>query len=218
VKLPRIHVRTLALALGMLPALSLLSLLSGCFSGLNSKAPPEQRYLLRAEIAKPSTAAQGAGTVQVLRPSASPGLMGSRIAVMRPGARIDYYANARWVEEAPALLQSQIIDALRTGGRFATVESDTEPFAARYLLSVDIVNFQAQYSDAGAPTVFVTLNCTFGRRTDRSVIVSFAAQGSAHASADHLEAVVAAFATATSQAMQQIAESIAPPAEDGAKH
>jgi ABC-type uncharacterized transport system auxiliary subunit len=196
----------------LVPVLA-LSLLSGCFSGLNSKAPPEQRYLLRSEITRQSTPAEPAGTVQVLRPSASPGLVGSRIAVARAGARLDYYANARWVEEAPALLQSQIIDALRTGGRFATVESDADPFAAQYLLSVNIANFQAQYTDAGPPTVFVTLNCTFGNRTDRTVIVSFLAQGAAHASADHLEAVVAAFRVATSQAMQQIAENIVPPVE-----
>jgi cholesterol transport system auxiliary component len=198
-----------------------LALLCGCFSGLNSKAAPEQRYVLRAEIAKPSTPAQPTGTVQVLRPIASPGLVGSRIAVMRSGARLDYYANARWAEEAPGLLQSEIIDALRTGGRFITVESDTEPFAAQYLLSVAIANFQAQYTDAGPPTVFVTLNCTLGRRTDRSVIVSFSAQGTARASADHLEAVVVAFTTATSQAMQQIEENVAPPAppaDGGAKH
>ena len=203
------------LLLAIVPALLLLS---ACFSGLNSKAPPEQRYLLRVEIAKPAIAAQPAGTVQVLRPSASPGLAGSRMAVMRLGARLDYYANARWAEEAPALLQSQIIDALRTGGRFATVESDTEPFAAQYLLSVDIANFQAQYKDSGPPTVFVTLNCTLGRRTDRSVIVSFLAQGAAPASADHLEAVVAAFRAATSQAMQQIEQNVAPPAQEGATH
>lgn len=195
---------------------AVLCLLTGCFSGLNSKAPPEQRYLLRSEIATVAGAGQPAGTVQVLRPTASPGLLGSRIAVMRPGARIDYYANARWVEETPVLLQSQIIDALRTGGRFATVESDTEPFAAQYLLSVDIANFQAQYTDTGSPTIFVTINCTLGRRTDRSVIVSFAAQGSARASADHLQAVVAAFTTATSQAMQEIAGKIAPPDDDRA--
>ena len=192
-----------------LTLLTMIGLLTGCFSGLNSKAPPEQRYVLRAEIAKPSATVQATGTVQVLRPTASPGLIGSRIAVMRPGARLDYYANARWAEEAPALLQSQIIDALRTGGRFATVESDTEPFAAQYLLSVAIANFQAQYSDSGPPTVFVTLNCTLGRRTDRSVIVSFLAQGIAPASADHLEAVVTAFRAATSQAMQQIEENVA---------
>jgi cholesterol transport system auxiliary component len=198
----------------LLALMPLLCLLSGCFSGLNSKALPEQRYLLRAEITTPSTpalpAAQAAGTLQVLRPSASPGLVGSRIAVIRPAARIDYYANARWVEEAPVLLQSQIIEALRAGGHFATVESDTEPFAAQYLLSIHIADFQAQYSDAGAPTVFVTLNCTLGRRADRSIIVSVVAHGSAHASADHLEAVVAAFGAATSQAMQQINENIAP--------
>jgi ABC-type uncharacterized transport system auxiliary subunit len=202
-----------SLALVLVPALS-LSLLAGCFSGLNSKALPEQRYVLRSEIAPPSVSVQPAGTVQVLRPTASPGLSGSRIAVMRPGARVDYYANARWAEESPKLLQAQIIDALRTGGRFATVESDTEPFAARYLLSVDIANFQAQYIDTGPPTVFVTINCTLGRRADRNVILSFAAQGTAHASADHLEAVVAAFRAATSQAMQQIAENIGPPAAD----
>ncbi len=99
------------------------------------------------------------------------------------------------------------------------MESDSQPFAAQYLLSIDIANFQAENRDAGAPTVIVTINCTLGRRTDRSVIQSFAAQGTAHASADHLEAVVAAFGAATSQAMQQIAENdSAPPAEAGTGH
>jgi cholesterol transport system auxiliary component len=205
------------LAARSLPPLLCLLLLEGCFSGLRSQVPPEQRFLLTGGIASVPASGPRAGTVQVQRPSAAPGLAGARIAVLRSGARIDYYANARWAEDAPALLQSRIIDALRGGGRFATVESDTEPFAAQYLLSVDIVDFQAEYDASGAPTAHVTLICTLGRRSDRGVIVSFAAQGSAHAGADHLQAVVAAFGAATAQAMQQIAENLGPPPADSVK-
>jgi cholesterol transport system auxiliary component len=205
-------------AMRALPLLLGLSLLPGCFSGLNSKLPPEQRYLLTGEIASSPSPQPRTGSVQVLRPSASQGLESARIAVLRPGAHFDYYANVRWAEDAPSALQTLIIDALRTGGHFASVESDSEPFAAQYLLSVEIASFQAEYGDSGAaPTVHVTLNCALGRRSDRSVITSFAAQGVAQARADRMEAVVAAFGTATAQALQQIAENLAPPPDAGAR-
>jgi cholesterol transport system auxiliary component len=206
----RAAMRTLPLLLG-------LSLLPGCFSGLNSKLPPEQRYLLTGEIVSSPSTVPRAGSVQVLRPSASQGLESARIAVLRPGAHFDYYASVRWAEDAPGALQTLIIDALRTGGHFASVESDSEPFAAQYLLSVEIASFQAEYGDSGAPTVHVTLNCALGRRSDRSVITSFAAQGIAQARADRMEAVVAAFGTATAQALQQIAENLGPPPDVGAR-
>jgi ABC-type uncharacterized transport system auxiliary subunit len=196
----------------LLPVLMAAAALPACFSGLNSKLPAPQRYVLQGEITQPPGAVRTDASVEVLRPSAGPGLGGDGIVVLRSGARLDFYSNARWADAAPLELQGLVIDALRTGGRFATVESDSGPFAAQYLLSMNIDNFQVEYRDAGPPTVQVTLTCALGKRSDRSVIVSFTAQGTVRADADRMQAVIAAFGQATSQAMTQIAANIVPPA------
>jgi cholesterol transport system auxiliary component len=195
----------------MLLVLMATAALPACFSGLNSKIPPPQRYVLQVESANAPGAVGSDASVEVLRPSSAPGLGGDGIVVLRSGARLDFYSNARWADAAPLELQGLVIDALRTGGHFATVESDSGPFAAQYLLSMNIENFQAEYLDAGPPTVLVTLTCTLGRRSDRRVIVSFTAQGSVKADADRMQAVIAAFGQATSQVMMQIATSTLPP-------
>ena len=109
-------------------------------------------------------------------------------------------------------LQSLVIDSLRNAGSFVTVESDSGPFAAQYILGLELEHFEARYSGDGPPSIEVTLVCSLGRRSDRSVIVSFTAHSSVQADADRMQAVIAAFGQATSQAMTQIAANIVPPA------
>ena len=92
-----------------------------------------------------------AGTVQVMLPQASPGLATERIVVLRSGERLDYYSGARWAAAAPAMLQLLVIDALRASNRFAMVESDGGPFAADYVLSMELRHFEADYTAAGPP-------------------------------------------------------------------
>jgi cholesterol transport system auxiliary component len=186
--------------------------LTGCFSGLNSKLPPQQRYVLQPKFAAPAAPAARTGSVEVLRPSAAAGLGGDGIAVLRPGARLDYYTNARWASDAPSTLQSLVIDSLRNAGSFATVESDSGPFASQYILGLELEHFEARYSGDGPPSIEVTVQCSLGRRSDRTVIVSFAAHSSVQADADRMQAVIAAFEQATAQALSQVAANIVPPA------
>ena len=201
-------------ALMALMALMALTVLTACFSGLNSKIPAQQRYVLRPTLAAPTAAAPAPpdATVQVLRPSGAPGLAGEGVAVLRPGARLDYYSNARWAADAPAALQTLVIDSLRNAGRFATVEADTGPFAAQYVLSLELEHFEAEYGADGPPTVQVALVCSLGRRSERSVIVSFTARSAVRAQADRMQAVMAAFEQATTEALSQVAANIVPPA------
>ena len=201
-------------ALMALMALMALTVLTACFSGLNSKIPAQQRYVLRPTLAAPTAAAPAPpdATVQVLRPSGAPGLAGEGVAVLRPGARLDYYSNARWAVDAPAALQTLVIDSLRNAGRFATVEADTGPFAAQYVLSLELEHFEAEYGADGPPTVQVALVCSLGRRSERSVIVSFTARSAVRAQADRMQAVMAAFEQATTEALSQVAANIVPPA------
>ena len=188
-------------------AVALLTLaLAGCGGLFESKLAAPQTYVLRLPVATPAAAASAtAGTVGVQRPEASPGLNTDRIALVRSDNRFDVYSASRWAAPAPDIVESVIVDTLRGSGNFSAVFDDTSPYAPRYDLRVMVRRFEADYTaGGGAPTVRVVLDCTLGRHRDRQLLASFTAQGSARAADDRLNAVVGAFGTATSQAMEQL--------------
>ena len=201
------------------PCLTALIALPGCVSGLNSKIPAQQSYVLQsAPVPAPAASVPGASpsaaSLKVLRPSPAPGLEREGIAVMRAGRRLDFYTDARWVARAPAMLQALVIDSLRNAGRFAAVESDAEPFAAQYVLGLELQHFEAVYDQAGPPSIRVAFVATLGRSSDRVVIASFTAHSEVQADADRMQAVIAAFDQATGEALAQLAANVAPPASN----
>lgn len=209
-------------------AVSLALLLTACI-GLHSSQPVQQQYLLSLPPATAPAGAAGAqtatgDTLEVLAPVAAAGLGGEGIAVVRPGQRLDEYNGARWAAAAPAMLQTLAIEALRRQGHFSLVESEAGPFAASYVLNLELTHFEADYAspgtrsdsggDSGAgtttPTVRLTLVCTLGRRADRSVVTTLTVDSSVQAEADRMQAVIAAFQRATDAALKRLAAEIAP--------
>lgn len=192
------NIRTLALLSGALA-------LPGCGSLLDSKMPSPQSYVLRLPPVSAPAVTPGSGSVVVQRPEASPGLGSERIALLRSDKRFDYYAASHWAGSAPDIMENVLVDALRATGEFSAVFDDAAPFAPRYILRCDLRRFEADYTaNSRTPTVYVTLDCTFGRHRDRELLASFTAQGSAVASEDRLDEVVAAFEAATTTAMNEL--------------
>jgi len=189
-----------------------LLLLAGCSGGLRSSLPVAQVYVLQPTLAAPAAPAPSSATLQVLLPLAAPGLAGDGIVVLHPGQRLDYYNAARWAAAAPLMMQTLAIEALRASNRFALVESDAGPFAADYVLSLELSHFEAEYRDSGPPTVHVSLIGSLGRRGSRDTALSFHADSQVRADADRMQAVVAAFERATGEALSQLASAAAVPA------
>lgn len=214
-----VHISTRRLLLAArLASLPLTLILSGCVSGLlTSKAPAQQVYVLRPAAGDTAATAPPAGTtLQVLSPLAAPGLGGDGIAVLR-GARMDYYTGGLWAAAAPSLLQSLAVDALRAHHAFSEVETETGPFTGQYVLSLELQHFEAEYSGDGPPTVHVAVVATLGRRSERDVLQSFTAESRQVATADRMQAVVAAFDAATAQVLSQISGKLAPAAATAAR-
>jgi cholesterol transport system auxiliary component len=180
--------------------------LAGCGSLLDSSLPAGQSYVLRLPPHAAATpVAFPAGSVLLQRPETGPGLESERIALLRSDSRFDFYAASRWAAPAPDIMESVIVEALRSTGAFTAVFDDTAPFAPRYNLRCALRRFEADYTGGGrAPTIYVTLDCTLGRHRDRELLASFTAQGSAVASEDRLSAVVTAFESATAAAMSEL--------------
>jgi len=181
--------------------------LASCGSVFESDLDAPQSYVLRLPPVPPPEINRDAGRLVVQRPETSPGLATERIALVRSEQRFDFYAASRWAAPAPDVVSSVMIDTLRATGTFSAVLDDSAPYAARYSLRCTLRRFEADYTKAsGAPTVFVTLDCTLGRRRDRELLSSFTAQGSARAAEDRLNAVVAAFESATAAAMSELGQ------------
>jgi cholesterol transport system auxiliary component len=184
--------------------------LQGCGGVFDSTMPAPQSYVLRLPPATGPAATPTGGSVLLQRPEAGPGLESERIALLRSDQRFDFYAASRWAAPAPDIVESVMIDALRATGAFSAVFDDSAPFAPRYNLRCALRRFEADYTKGGgAPTVQVALDCTLGRHRERELLASFTAQGSAPASEDRLNAVVAAFETATATAMTQLSRAVA---------
>jgi ABC-type uncharacterized transport system auxiliary subunit len=183
----------------------MLLALTSCGSVFESDLDAPQSYVLRLPPAPAPETNGDAGRVVVQRPDTSPGLESERIALVRSEQRFDFYAASRWAAPAPEVISSVMIDTLRATGTFSAVLDDSAPYAARYSLRCTLRRFEADYTKgSGAPTVFVALDCTLGRRRDRELLASFTAQGSARAAEDRLNAVVAAFESATAAAMAEL--------------
>jgi cholesterol transport system auxiliary component len=180
--------------------------LAACSGVFESDLAAPQSYVLRVPPAPTPDLVSGSGSILVQRPEAGPGLASERIALLRSGQRFDFYAASRWAAPAPDVVESVLVDTLRSTGLFSAVFDDSAPFSPRYNLRCNLRRFEADYTRGGsAPTVFVTLDCTLGRHRDRALLASFTAAGSAAASDDRLGAVVAAFESATAAAMSELA-------------
>jgi cholesterol transport system auxiliary component len=217
--------RSRGLHLVAFPGLALL--VAGCTGIFHSSAAPEQLYYLKAPAAAAAAAAAGAlpagaPSIRVLTPQAAPGLDSAHIMLVQADHRMSFYTGSRWPATAPEVVESLAVQTLRATDAWSAVMDSTSPFPSDYLLRISVRRFEADYSAATVPTVYVVLDCSLGRRAGRELLASFSAAGSATAGADRMSEVVGAFEAAAGTALQslerqtQAAVRAAPPPPHGA--
>jgi cholesterol transport system auxiliary component len=119
---------------------------------------------------------------------------------------MDRYSGSTWAGNLQDVVETLAIDTLRATGNWSAVHDAPSPFAADYLLQINIRRFEADYSGGEIPKVYVTLDCTIARRIGRELLTSFVAEGVADAQANRMSAVVAAFEKAANSALASVAE------------
>jgi cholesterol transport system auxiliary component len=202
-------------------ALPLLCLcLAGCSGLFQSKAKPEQVYILRAPTARSAGANSSAGasasaaatpapaaSLRVIRPVAGPGLETSHIMLVQADHRMNFFSGSRWPAPTPDIIEALAVQTLRDSGAWSSVAGSGSPFPSDYLLQVHVQRFEADYAEgANAPVVYVVLDCIVGRREGREVLATFIASGTAAAAANRLGEVVIAFERATGTALQALSQ------------
>ncbi len=130
---------------------------AGC-SDVIGPPPAPRLYVLDPALpgALPGPKVNWALAIQL--PAATAGLDSARIAILRPPASLDYYAESAWADRLPALVQSAVLEAFEASGRISAVSRDSDGAQSDYVLGMDLRDFEARYDRGeGAPLAVVRL-------------------------------------------------------------
>lgn len=182
----------------LLPMLLAITL-SGCGGVLTSDEPPEHVYWLEATtLDLGETSAERLPELIVLVQT-MPGLDTDQILVKGPGARMNYYAGARWPDHLPEVMTATVRLSLESSGRFSRVSGRSQNNSSEWLLELELREFFAVVTTVDSPPQIHVqlaghLNCGIG-----DIVVHVTATASAQE--DKLSSIVAAFQSATNSAM-----------------
>ena len=177
-----------------------VALLGGCAGGLQRDAPEPATYVLTPPRPEVVTTVFLPADVAVLAPRAVPELATERIATRWPGNRIDYYAGARWGGEAARVVQSALVEGLRSTGNLRSVQADPTRFRPTHVLSVELTRLEADYAAGGLPIARVEMTAALAHHPERRALASWTVRAEQPASANTLTAVMAALDEAFSRA------------------
>ncbi len=191
--------------------------LSGCaaVSALSGASAPLDAYTLTP--LEGAGGAAGSRHVVVEAPTSSGAIATDRILVKPNRLRAAYLPEARWVDPAPAMVQTVMVQSLQASGAFRLVGRTTLGLFPDYTLLTELTAFQAELGPEGGPLYIVraALTLTMIREDDGVVVASrrFEGRGGAN-SADPLVLVVA-FDAAMGQVLREATPWIARTAGGG---
>ena len=138
-------------------------------------------------------------------PRASGGLDSNRIALRPAPTELKYFAEARWTERAPKMIQTLLIESFENTEKIVAVGRQTVGLRADYSLKTELREFQAQYFDDNpAPVIRVRLNAKIIRQPRQEIIASESFEEVLRAEGSGMEPIIAAFDRALGKVIKRL--------------
>ena len=189
---------------------------SGCagISSLNSAATPVELYLLTPKSTFDASLPRIREQIVVQEPTATAVVATDRITVQPTPLRVQYLPEARWIDRAPLIVQTLLIESFENSGRVPAVGRSQVGLRADYLIVTDIREFQAEVipstdpavPDAGVLQVHVRLNIKVVDADLDRIVGSRSFEEIELSASDEPEEIVAAFDEALGDAMRDAVE------------
>jgi cholesterol transport system auxiliary component len=178
--------------------------LTGCSSLIGPSVAP-QLYVLRPSLPPAIRGPKVNWALSIPVPDASAALDTDRIAILRPQASLDYYADAAWPDHLPPLVQNALLHAFEDSGRIKAVARDSDGAHADYILATDLRDFEARYDKPdGVPVAVVRIGAKLIGALKRDIAAQFDAAEEVPASENSVDAAVAALDEALARALTKI--------------
>jgi cholesterol transport system auxiliary component len=184
-------------------ALAALLAAAGCVPNLPGQGPAPRTFRVTPKYTFNPDLPQAKWSLAVAEPISERTLDTNRIAVLTNGINVDYVALAFWVDRAPAMVQSLIVQSFRNTGRLVQVGTNRDRVRPQFQLVSDLRAFQLNRG-TGPDSVRVSLNAQLLRMPERDPV------GREHFEADRvpvgsgIDAVVAVFDEALGRVMKEL--------------
>lgn len=172
----------------------------GSLVGLPDNSPAS-RFMLRPPTV--TTAERQSTVIMITEPQAPSALDSERIALRPNDLEIQYYANARWADRLPRMLQNHLIAALTD--HVTDAGTETMPLAADYRVETSLMAFEAVYDGGKTPTIHVTLDAKLFSRSPLKLVDRRRFHAEVPAGQDKLASITAAFDQATATVTAEFA-------------
>lgn len=185
------------------PAFILLITLftSGC--SVLPESTPNQLYRLPAPEIAPLDASPQPVALSVQPPKAGRLLGSDNIVVWPDGNQVSVYGDARWYDNAPAMLQSAWINAIQQSAVVSHVSADRQ--GADYQLTSELRDFHIVYND-GTPQAVMRVDFMLQDSASGERLATTQLQASQTADNEHVGAVVNALGIAAESVSQALIE------------
>ena len=185
------------------PSLALVAALAlgGC--GVLGSSPTLDAFELRAPSEAPVASRALARDVVVETPEAGPAVSIDRILIRPNPVQAQYLPGARWIGEAPVMVQSLMVRTLQDANAFRYVGRRPLGPGADFALVSELTDFQAEQGADGA-RVRIRLSVQLVREQDAAVIASRVFQSTAPVATLETLAVVQGFNAASDAVMREL--------------
>ncbi len=146
------------------------ALLGGC-AGLPRPGPAPRVYRLSPKTTFPADLPRVDWSLAVAEPLAERALDTDRIAVVRGGFEVLYFAGVLWSDRVPAMLQLLMVQSFLASGALAAVGTDRDIFRPDYLLRPVLHAFQVQERPKQGRVVRISFSASLLRMPRRRIVL-----------------------------------------------
>ena len=186
--------------------------LAGCagLTGLTNATEPTDLYLLTPKSTFDADLPRLRQQIVVTEPTATAAVSNDRITVQPTPLEVRFLPGARWVDRAPIIVQTLIIESFENSGKVDAVGRSAIGLRADYLIVTDIREFQAQLPSTGEPDdpleANVRLNIKVVDALSDKIIASRSFQEISAAASDDPRDIVTAFDEALGGTLRDVVE------------
>ncbi|NOD77924.1 MULTISPECIES: ABC-type transport auxiliary lipoprotein family protein [unclassified Ruegeria] len=196
------------------PALAMLvvALIGGCagLGTLQQAARPNDLYLLTPKSTFSSALPRIQKQIVVQEPTATAAVNTDQIAIQPTPYQVQYLPRARWVDRAPLIVQTLLVESYENSGKVAAVGRSTVGLRADYVIAPDLREFQGivvQETETGKSVrIEVRMNIKVIDEYEDKIIASSSFQENVVAASDQTPDLVKAFDLALGRAMRDAVE------------
>ncbi|MCW5750742.1 MAG: membrane integrity-associated transporter subunit PqiC [Alphaproteobacteria bacterium] len=182
-------------------------LLGGCTGLLPGTGPAPNVYDLSPKSRFREDIPRVSWQLVVEEPLAASGIDTTRIALKPNALEIKYFADARWSDRAPRMVQTLLVESFENSGKIIAIGRQSLGLRSDYNLKSELREFQAEYmNDRDPPVIRVRLSLKLIRQPRQEIVAAENFEHTVPAPGPDIRSVVAGFDQALDRVLKSTIE------------